>query len=120
MESFGNPIRVELTGGEVHDSQRSKSLIKGIPAESVIADKGYDSNDFRQSIVESGAQPVIPPRSNRKSVIHYDRHLYKERNLIERTFNKLKHYRKIATRYDKKAINFMGYILLGSILLHLR
>jgi transposase len=120
VDSFGNPIRVELTGGEVHDSQRSKSLIKGIPAENVLADKGYDSNEFRQSIIEMGAQPVIPPRSNRKTAIDYDRHLYKERNMIERTFNKLKHYRKIATRYDKKAANFMGYILLGSIMLHLR
>ena len=120
VDSFGNPIRVELTGGEVHDSQRSKSLIKGIPAENVLADKGYDSNEFRQSIIEMGAQPVIPPRSNRKTFIDYDRHLYKERNMIERTFNKLKHYRKIATRYDKKAANFMGYILLGSIMLHLR
>jgi len=109
-----------LTGGEVHDSQRSKSLIVGLPAENVIADKGYDSNDFRQAIITGGAQHVIPPRSNRKTVIEYDRHLYKERNIIERTFNKLKHYRKIATRYDKKAANFLGYILLGSIMLHLR
>ena len=120
VDSFGNPVRVELTGGEVHDSQRAKALIEGIPAEYVLADKGYDSNEFRQAIVEQRAEPVIPPRSNRKTPIGYDRNLYKERNLIERAFNKLKHYRKIATRYDKKAANFMGFIVLGSIMIHLR
>jgi transposase len=95
-------------------------LIEGIPAEYVIADKGYDSNELRQAVVAQGAHPVIPPRSNRKTPISYDQHLYKERNIIERAFNKLKHYRRIATRYEKKAANFMGFILLGSIMIHLK
>jgi transposase len=95
-------------------------LIEGIPAEYVIADKGYDSNELRQAVVAQGAQPVIPPRSNRKTPISYDQHLYKERNLIARAFNKLKHSRRIATGYEKKAANFMGFILLGSIMIHLK
>ena len=120
VNSFGNTVRVELTGGEVYDSRRGKSLIEGISAENVIADKGYDSNESRQAVVAQGAQAVIPPRSNRKTPISYDQHIHKERNIIERAFNKLKHYRRIATRYEKKAANFMGFILLGSIMIHLR
>ena len=83
----------------------------------VIADKGYDSNGVLEKIYELGAVAVIPPRSNRKVQRAYDRELYKERNLIERAFNKLKRFRRIATRYDRKVIYFKSFLYLAASLM---
>jgi transposase len=80
----------------------------------VIADKGYDSQAFVDSIAQGGAQAVIPPRSSCKRPRAYDVDLYKQRNLIERCLNKLKHFRRIATRYDRKAIYFLAFLYLAA------
>ena len=80
----------------------------------VIADKGYDSRKVIDLIEEQGSIPVIPPRRNRKEQRAYDRELYKSRNVIERTVNKLKAYRRIATRYDRKAIYYLAFLHLAS------
>ena len=85
----------------------------------MIADKGYDSERVLQKIKELGAIAVIPPKSNRKVQREYDRELYKERNLIERTFNKLKRFRRIATRYDRKALYYRSFVYLAASLLWL-
>ncbi len=82
----------------------------------VIADKGYDSNSVLEKIDELGAVAVIPPRSNRKVQRAYDRELYKERNLIERAVGKLKRFRRIATRYDRKAVYFKSFVYLAASL----
>jgi transposase len=79
-----------------------------------MGDKGYDSNQILDFIRQQGAVAVIPPRSNRKALRGYDRELYKQRNLIERTFNKLKHWRRIATRYDRKSSYFLSALYLVS------
>lgn len=71
------------------------------PSKYVIADKGYDSDALRDWLKERGTEPVIPPRSNRKVQHHYDKALYRTRNIIERSFGRLKDYRRIATRFDK-------------------
>jgi transposase len=85
----------------------------------VIADKGYDSQKVLEKITELGASVVIPPRSNRKVQRGYDRELYKERNLIDRTFNKLKRFRRITTRYDREAIYFKPFLYLAASLMRI-
>jgi transposase len=94
-------------------------LVSGFQADYVIADKGYDSNAFVTTVTDSGAQAVIPPRSNRKELRSYDEELYKERNLVERLFQKLKHYRRVATRYERLAKNYSSILALVSTVIWL-
>lgn len=95
---------------------QGEALVTGIEAEHVIADKGYDSAGLVEVIEAGGAKAVIPPRSNRKEPRVYDEHLYKERNLVERFLNKVKHCRRVATRYDKTARNYLAFWQLASIM----
>jgi putative transposase len=90
-------------------------LIEGINADVLIADKGYDAGYILEACKKSNTQVVIPPKSNRKEQRDYDTYLYKERNLVERMFNKLKHYRRIASRYDKTAVSFLSFIQIGAV-----
>jgi len=80
-----------------------------------LADKGYDTDELVAAIHDMKAIPVIPPRKNRKDQRYYDKTIYKERNLVERTFGKLKQFRRLATRYDRKSENFLAFIYLASI-----
>lgn len=112
-------MAIELSGSEASDSPRLPGLIAGVRTESVLADKGYDSDANRTAIRAAGAEPCIPSRRNRKEVIDYDRHLYRERNVVERYFAYLKQHRRVATRYDKKAANFLGFVWVASIALML-
>ena len=106
---------LELTGSEASDSPRLPGLIAGVGAAAVLADRGYDAGSNRAAIRAAGAVPCIPPRRNRKVRVGYDRHLYKERNAVERFFARVKQYRRVATRYDKKAKNFLGFVWLASL-----
>lgn len=115
MTPLGHPVALELTGSHASDSPRLPGLIAGVPAGAVLADKGYDSGSNRAAIRAAGAEPCIPPRKNRTEPIEYHRHLYKERNVVERYFARVKQYRRVATRYDKKAANFLGFVWLASI-----
>ncbi len=119
-DAKGRPLRFILTGGQVHDVTQAWALVAGWQPSHVIADKGYDSQDFVDSIEQGGALAVIPPRSNRKSPRAYDAELYKQRNLIERCFNKLKHFRRFATRYDRRATHYLAFMHLAAIMLWLR
>ena len=110
MDALGNPLRWILTGGEVADITQAPALIEGFDAQTIIADKGYDADAFVALINAAGAAAVIPPRSNRIEQRTYDRHLYKDRNLVERFFNRLKQFRRIATRYEKLARNFISML----------
>ena len=112
---MGQPAALKLTGGQADDSPHLPELISGTDTDYVIADKAYDSRSNREAIAAAGAEAVIPPRRNRKETIGYDRHLYKERHVAERCFGKLKQCRRIATRYDKKTVNFLGFVWLASI-----
>ena len=80
----------------------------------MIADKGYDSDKVLSFIQSQGAIPVIPPRSSRKNPREYDKELYKERNLIERAFNRLKQWRRVATRYDRRSLYFLAGLQLAA------
>ncbi len=92
------------------DITQAKALLEGFKTDAVLADKGYDANDLIDSIQASGARAVIPPKRNRLVQRSYDRHLYKDRNLVERFFNRIKQFRRIATRYEKLARNYLSFI----------
>lgn len=107
-DAQGQPIRLALTGGQEADGPQAIPLLTGIETEGIIADKGYESNQILTFIQGQGAEAVIPPKSNRKDPWEYDRQLYRNRNLIERAFNKLKQWRRLATRYDRKSLYFLS------------
>ena len=90
-------------------------LLEGLEPQHVIADKGYDSDPLRQKIRSAGAKPVIPSRRNCRTRRH-DRQRYKLRNVVERFINRLKHCRRVATRYDKLAATFLGFVQFASII----
>jgi transposase len=90
--------------------------LNDIKTSAVLADKGYDTNQLREWLTGQGIKVVIPPKSNRKEAIDCDYWHYKERHVVECLFGKLKHYRRIATRYEKKAINYMGMLCFSSTL----
>jgi transposase len=110
---LGNPLRVILTAGQMADIEQASALIQDQPAEFIVADKGYDSDAFVQTITAQGSQAVIPPRSNRLTARAFDRHIYKSRGLIERFFNRIKQFRRIATRYDTLASSFLSFVHLA-------
>ena len=91
---------------------QAATLLQDINPDAVLADKAFDSDELRQNIAQRGAKAVIPPRSNRNAPASYDRHQYKNRNLIERHFCRIKHFRRIATRYEKLAQRFASFIAL--------
>lgn len=118
-DALGRPLRFVLTGGEKADCQSAADLLEGQKAGAVIADRGYDTNAIRALILAAKMKVVIPTKSNRKEPIAHDRELYKQRNLIERCFGKLKQHRRIATRFDRNDSHFCAFLFLASSLLWL-
>jgi transposase len=116
VDGLGKPTRIFLSPGQDHDVTKGPELIQGCQAEKVIADKAYDSDKLIAQIQAQGATPVIPPRQNRTEWRDYDREEYKKRNVAERFINVLKQCRRVATRYDKTARNFLGFVLFASAL----
>lgn len=96
------------------------ALLLGKKAERVLGDKGYDSDQLIRIIRDLGAEPVIPPRKNRKELREYDRYIYKERHLIECFFSKIKYYRRVFSRFDKLARNYWSFVCFASALIWLR
>ncbi len=119
-EALGLPVRLIASPGQRNDIAFAHDLVDGIDTEATIADKGYDADHLVDKITEVGTEVVIPPRRNRKVQRPYDADLYKERNKIERFFNKLKQFRRVATRYDKLLANFMGFVKLAAIAIWLK
>ncbi len=95
-------------------------LIEGLPAENVLADRAYDADNLFDKILDQGGEVVIPPRRHRRFQHAFDKAIYKERNRVERFFSRIKQCRRIATRYDKRAHTFMGFVILASIMLWLK
>lgn len=116
----GRPLRFILTAGQSGDILQAPALLEGFRAKAVLADKAYDSNALRQIIADSGAEAVIPSNRTRKVIIPHDQTVYRQRNRIERCFNKLKHFRRFATRYDRRAIHFLAFIHLAAAMLWMR
>ena len=113
VDALGNPLRFILTPGQVSDITQAKALIADLPADYVLGDKGYDSKDLRDTIESQNAVPVIPPRKTSPQVA-CDFALYCERNLVERFFLKIKHFRRLATRYEQTSRAFMSILALVS------
>lgn len=116
VDALGNPLFFILTEGQRADITQAEPLLESYETDAVIADKAYDSDEFIALIISKGAEPVIPSRRNRKEKREIDENLYKDRNKIERFFNRLKHYRRIATRYGKTARNYLSFVLVGAIM----
>jgi transposase len=121
VDARGLPIRMVLTAGQVHDSQGVPALLEGLTAEStLVADKGYDADWIRTMIEERDAAPNIPVKSNRKRRFCFSRSLYRERNRVERFFCHMKQFRRVVTRYEKLAANYLAMLKLAAIRLWLR
>ncbi len=109
VDALGNPLRLILTAGQEADVGQGAALIKDFEAQAVLADKGYDSDELVTTSTAHRAQAVLPPRSNRTVQREYDRHLYRERHLVECFINKIKHYRRVFSRFDKLAKNYLSF-----------
>ena len=120
VDGLGNPLRFQLSAGQQHDITCAEALIDGYSSEYVIADTSYDATGCVESITGSGAVPVIPPRANRREPRTYDVQLYKERHLVECFINKIKHYRRVFSRFDKLATRYMGFLSLVAAIIWLR
>jgi putative transposase len=120
VDGLGNPVRLRLTAGQRGDLTQAEALLEGLSPGAVIADKAYDSDRFVGKVRAVGAEPVIPPLRCRKVLREYDRHTYKERNLAERFWNKVKQFRRVATRYEKTACNCLAFVHVASIIALLR
>ncbi len=116
----GRPLKLILTPGQRGDAPLAPALLQGLSPRRVLADKGYDSNALRALIAEMGAEAVIPSNPTRKRPIPYDFEAYKVRNTIERCFNKLKHFRRIATRFDRRATHFLSFLQIAAAMLWMR
>jgi transposase len=121
VDTKGLPVRLALTAGEAHDNRLARRLLSGLKSGSMLlADRGYDADWIRTLVRQHGAWANIPPKSNRTETLIFSRYLYRARNLVERFFNKIKHFRRVATRYDKLAANYLAFVQLASIRLWLR
>lgn len=122
MDSYGYPIYIMISEGQRNDINYAIPLLDHIDIEEsqVLADRGYDSHQLIDYIYERGGEPTIPSRKGAKFERHCDWWLYKERHLVERLFLKLKAYRRIATRYDKLACTYLGFLCIASILIWIK
>ena len=120
VDALGLPVKFILTGGQVADITQAIPLMAGSTAQACLADKGYDSDAFLTWLEGRGIKAIIPPKANRKEQRDCDWWLYKERHVVECMFGKLKYFRRIAMRYEKQAVNFMGMLAFAATLLWLR
>lgn len=116
-DAKGRLIAILLTGGEAHDCPVAERLIARVEAaDRMLGDRAYDSADLREELQQRGTKPVIPNRSNRKRPFRFSKRLYKLRWRIESAFNRLKDFRRVATRYDKLARNYLASVCLAAAL----
>ena len=122
MDGIGNPLRLTFTSGNAHDSTVAIDLLSqvNIKGSIVNADKAYGSKEIRNYIHSQGATYAIPPKSNTLEPWEVDWWQYKERHLVECFFNKLKHFRRVATRYDKLSSRFQSFVFLACIMILLK
>jgi len=120
VRGLGCPVRFTLTAGQKGDAPQAATLIEGLPARVVMADTAYDADHFRQAIADKGALAVIPNNPSRASKHPLDAHLYAQRHLVECCFSKLKQYRRVATRFEKTATNYLAVVTIAAIALWLR
>lgn len=120
VDALGNPLNLILTPGQIAEVTQAKKLLGMANGSHVLGDRGYDSDDLRKTIEELNCVPVIPGRCNRIEIIEYDKDIYKERNAIECFFSKIKHFRRVFSRFDKSARNFMAFLSFAGAVIWLR
>ena len=120
MNGPGLPVEIRLTPGRQADITVAEELLDGYEPEAVPADKGYDGNAPVDAIRAKGAAAVVPPKRNRVVQREYDKDLYKERNHVERFMNRIKPFRRVATRYEKTARNFLSFAYVAAIMIPLK
>jgi transposase len=121
VDAEGRPMRLELTPGQAHDGAMATVFLPDIEAgATLLADRAYDSDAIRTEAKARAIWANIPPKRNRKASLSFSRWLYRQRNLVERFFNRVKHYRGIATRHDKCPLNFLAAIQFVSSLIWIR
>ena len=120
VDALGNLVRFLLLPGQRHDSVGVEPLLHGISFEALIGDTAFDSDSLRAKLNERGAVAVIPPNGSRAATIPFDQDMYKWRHLVENVFQKIKEFRRIATRYDKTDTSFTAAIHLAATVLALR
>ena len=116
VDGRGRPVRLILSPGQSGDAPRALPLLKDLPAKHVLADAAYDSFAIREDIASRGGVACIRPNRSRKNPAAYDRQRYRNRNIVERFFGFIKRWRRVATRYEKKAANFLGIVQLAATL----
>jgi transposase len=113
VDAQGRPVTLHLTAGQIADCQEAEALIEIVgEGDIVLGDKGYDTNAIRAKLAVKKAWANIPPKTNRRGTFVFSKWVYRQRNLIERFFNRIKQFRGIATRYDKDPANFLAAVKL--------
>ena len=120
VDGLGNPLRLRLSAGQRHDITQAAKLIEGLEFDYLLADRGYAAQDFVDLAIEQGMQPVIPPHPRAKEAREYDTWVYRERHLVECFINKIKHFRRVFSRFDKLAGRYLGFVQFVSVLIWLR
>lgn len=120
VRGLGCPVRFTLTGGQRGDAPQAEALIADLPAAVVMADTAYDSDRLREAIARKAALAVIPNNPSRARKHPLDRHLYAQRHLIECCFSRLKQFRRVATRYEKTARNYLAIVTIAAIVLWIK
>jgi transposase len=120
VDGLGNPLRLHLTAGQRHDIIKAHDLIVDLDFDYVIADRSYGAQAFVDELLAKGIEPVIPPNKNAKDPREYDAWRYRERHLIECFIGKIKHFRRVFSRFDKLARRYLGFLQLTSTLIWLR
>ena len=111
---------MKLTAAQESDIAQAEELLADHEPQVVIADKGYDKKALVERVESRGAEAVIPTQKSRKEQREIDSHWYRERNLCERFWSKVKQYRRVATRYEKKAVNFLAFVKVAAIMVMLK
>ena len=119
-DALGRPLRFIVTAGQVGDITQAPALLEGQTGKAVLADKAYDANALREIIAAMGAEAVIPSNRSRKVIIPHDPIAYINRNRIERCFGRMEHFRRFATRYDRRTIHFMGFVYISAAMMWMR
>ena len=120
VRGLGCPVRIVLTAGQAGDAPQAQHLLEGQAAGAVIADTAYDADHLRATIAAKGAEAVIPSNPSRSRRLPLDERLYRERHLVECCIGKLKQFRRVATRYEKTARNYLAVVTIAAAVLWLR
>jgi transposase len=120
VDALGNALRLLYTAGQVHESTKAEALIDDLQAQNIIGDKAFDSDRFRAHVAQRNMAAVIPSNASRSCAIPHDPDLYKERHLVECFINKIKHFRRVATRYDKTIASYASFVAVAACMVWMR